>query len=68
MLTSRFFFMSKKVAIQGVQGSFHHLVCQRYFTSGVAIEPLLTFKQVVEALTAKKVDAARLSAAERISV
>ena len=50
--------MSKKVAIQGVQGSFHHMVCQRYFTSGVAIEPLLTFKQVVEALTAKKVDAA----------
>ena len=50
--------MSKKVAIQGVQASFHHLVCQRYFTSGVVIEPLLTFKQVVEALIAKKVDAA----------
>lgn len=58
MLTSRFFFMRKKVAIQGIKGSFHHLVSQRYFTSGVAIEPLLTFKQVVDALTAKKVDAA----------
>ena len=58
MLTSRFFFMTKKVAIQGIKGSFHHLVAQNYFATAVEIEPFLTFKEAVNALTEKKVEAA----------
>lgn len=58
MYTSRFFFMIKKVAIQGVKGSFHHLVTQNYFATAVEIEPFLTFKEAVNALTDKKVEAA----------
>lgn len=58
MLTSRFFFMRKKVAIQGIQGSFHHLVVQNYFETAVEIQPFLTFNAVVQNLTSKKVDVA----------
>ena len=50
--------MIKKVAIQGVKGSFHHLVTQNYFATAVEIEPFLTFKEAVNALTEKKVEAA----------
>ena len=49
--------MIKKVAIQGVKGSFHHLVTQNYFAAAVEIEPFLTFKEAVNALTEKKVEA-----------
>ena len=53
--------MIKKVAIQGVKGSFHHLVTQNYFASAVEIEPFLTFKEAVNALTEKKVEAALMA-------
>jgi prephenate dehydratase len=46
--------MIKKVAIQGVKGSFHHLVTQNYFATAVETEPFLTFKEAVNALTEKK--------------
>jgi len=50
--------MTTQVAIQGVKGSFHHLVTQHYFADPVAIVPLLTFNEVVDHLTSKKVDTA----------
>ena len=50
--------MIKKVAIQGIKGSFHHLVSQNYFMNSAEAEPLLSFNEVVSHLVSKKVDAA----------
>ncbi|HEX9825931.1 MAG TPA: prephenate dehydratase [Flavobacteriaceae bacterium] len=50
--------MIKTVAIQGIKGSFHHIVSQQYFDNGVAIEECLTFDQVVDSLLNKRCDAA----------
>lgn len=48
----------KLVAIQGIKGSFHHIVCQQYFENGMPIQEFLTFDEVVDALVAKQCDAA----------
>ncbi len=50
--------MIKTVAIQGVKGSFHHIVSQRFFERSVAAIECLTFDAVVESLTTKSCDAA----------
>ena len=49
--------MIRTVAIQGVKGSFHHIVSQEYFNTNVAIIECLTFDEVVESLITKKSDA-----------
>lgn len=49
--------MIKTVAIQGVQGSFHHIVAQQYFGNQVAIQECLSFDETVQNLLDKKVDA-----------
>ena len=49
--------MIKSVAIQGVQGSFHHIVAQQYFGNQVAIQECLSFDETVQNLLDKKVDA-----------
>lgn len=50
--------MIESVAIQGIQGSFHHIVCQQFFDEDMPIMEFLTFDEVVEALVTKKCDAA----------
>lgn len=50
--------MKKRVAIQGIKGSFHHIVALSYFGDGIEIDPLLTFHQVVNQVVTGKVDAA----------
>ncbi|WP_452231943.1 prephenate dehydratase [Lacinutrix sp. MEBiC02595] len=49
--------MIKSVAIQGVKGSFHHIVAQQYFGNQVAIQECLSFDETVQNLLDKKVDA-----------
>ena len=49
--------MIKTVAIQGVKGSFHHIVSQEYFNKPVDVIECLTFDEVVESLISKKSDA-----------
>ena len=49
--------MIKSVAIQGVQGSFHHIVSQQYFGNQIAIQECLSFDETVQNLLDKKVDA-----------
>ena len=49
--------MIKTVAIQGVKGSFHHIVSQEYFNTNVEVIECLTFDEVVESLITKKSDA-----------
>ncbi|WP_417865866.1 prephenate dehydratase [Xanthomarina gelatinilytica] len=49
--------MIKTVAIQGVKGSFHHIVSQQYFKSQVHILECLTFNEAVQSLILDKTDA-----------
>ncbi|WP_303318378.1 prephenate dehydratase [Flavivirga abyssicola] len=50
--------MIKTVAIQGVKGSFHHIVSQQFFEKPVDAIECLTFDRVVESLITKECDAA----------
>lgn len=49
--------MIKSVAIQGIKGSFHHIVSQNYFDKGIAIKECLSFDNAVESLLNKESDA-----------
>lgn len=42
--------MKLKVAIQGYEGSFHHIVAESYFGGGIMIVPCDTFRQVARAV------------------
>jgi len=42
--------MIKSVAIQGVKGSFHHIVSQNYFSEDTYILECLSFDRAVESL------------------
>ena len=53
-----FFYMIKTVAIQGVKGSFHHIVSQQFFKKQVDAIECLTFDGVVESLISGESDAA----------
>ncbi|MCB0383204.1 MAG: prephenate dehydratase [Psychroserpens sp.] len=50
--------MIKSVAIQGVKGSFHHIVSQQYFDKTIAVSEYLTFDEVVDSILKTKNDAA----------
>ena len=50
--------MIKSVAIQGVIGSFHHIVSQQYFENPISIKECLTFDGVVDSLVTNECDAA----------
>ncbi|WP_406682744.1 prephenate dehydratase [Seonamhaeicola sp. MEBiC1930] len=50
--------MIKTVAIQGVKGSFHHIVSQQYFDKAVHNIECLTFDEVVDSLISEESDAA----------
>ena len=46
--------MERKVAIQGIKGSFHHQVAQEFFGEGVAIDACASFQAVVNSLMSGK--------------
>jgi prephenate dehydratase len=48
----------KTVAIQGVKGSFHHIVSQQFFEKQVSVIECLTFDRVVDSLITRECDAA----------
>lgn len=50
--------MIKTVAIQGVKGSFHHIVSQDYFGEQTTINECLSFDATVDALLLNKTEAA----------
>ena len=52
------FFMIKTVSIQGIKGSFHHIVLQHYFDESVTVQECMTFDKVVDNLLTKQSDAA----------
>ena len=49
-----FFFMKNLVGIQGVIGSFHHIVTMQYFENKAIIKEFLSFDDLVESLVNKK--------------
>jgi len=49
--------MIKSVAIQGVKGSFHHIVSQNYFSEDTYILECLSFDRAVESLINQETDA-----------
>ncbi|GGG32853.1 prephenate dehydratase [Bizionia arctica] len=49
--------MIKTVAIQGVKGSFHHIVSQQYFGDEITLKECLTFDEVVQSLLTGESDA-----------
>ncbi|AUS05735.1 prephenate dehydratase [Pseudotamlana carrageenivorans] len=49
--------MIKTVAIQGVKGSFHHIVTQQFFENPVNSIECMTFDRVVDSLLSKESDA-----------
>ncbi|WP_417363546.1 prephenate dehydratase [Galbibacter sp.] len=46
--------MSKKIAIQGILGSFHHQVAQEYFGEDVEVDECLSFDALVDSLLSKE--------------
>jgi len=48
----------KSVAIQGIKGSFHHIVSQQFFDEAITVSEHLTFDDVVESILNVKNDAA----------
>ncbi len=50
--------MIKTVAIQGVKGSFHHIVTKQFFENPVDVIECLTFDRTVDSVITKESDAA----------
>jgi prephenate dehydratase len=48
----------KTVAIQGVKGSFHHIVSQQYLGESVLVDECMTFDAVIDSILNRKSDAA----------
>ncbi|GAA4274119.1 prephenate dehydratase [Aquimarina gracilis] len=46
--------MRKKVAIQGIKGSYHHGVAQAYFGENIDIDECMSFQQLVHSLEDRK--------------
>ena len=46
--------MSKKVSIQGYEGSFHQFAAQQFFSKDVEVIPCATFREVVKIASNKK--------------
>ena len=49
--------MINSVAIQGIKGSFHHIVANEYFGNDVTLLECLTFDKVVDSLLQRQTDA-----------
>ncbi|MCB7482549.1 prephenate dehydratase [Christiangramia sediminis] len=50
--------MNKKVGIQGIKGSFHHLVAMDYYHKDVAVMEHMSFHELAQKLASKETDEA----------
>jgi prephenate dehydratase len=46
--------MEAKIAIQGIKGSFHHQIAQKYFGVEIHVEECLSFDELVDSLLSEK--------------
>ncbi len=44
----------KRIAIQGIEGSNHHIVADKFYQEDISLEKCLSFDALVESLTSKK--------------
>ena len=51
-----FFFMKKNVGIQGIKGSFHHIVANNYFEENINLIEYLSFEELILNLFNDKID------------
>ena len=51
-----FFFMKKNVGIQGIKGSFHHIVAKNYFGGDIYLTEYLSFEEMISNLFNDKID------------
>ena len=47
---------TKKIAIQGIKGSFHHQVAEEYFQSKLSLDECMSFENLVKSLKENKTD------------
>ena len=51
-----FFFMKKNIGIQGIKGSFHHIVVNNYFGKEIHLAEFLSFEEMIYNLNNGKID------------
>ncbi len=51
-----FFFMKKNIGIQGIKGSFHHIVANNYFEEDINLIEYLSFEELILNLFYDKID------------
>ena len=51
-----FFFMKKNIGIQGVKGSFHHIVANNFFGKEIHLTEFLSFEEMIYNLNEGKID------------
>ncbi len=51
-----FFFMKKNIGIQGIKGSFHHIVANNYFEEDFTLIEYLSFEELISNLFNDKID------------
>ena len=51
-----FFFMKKNIGIQGIMGSFHHIVANNYFEEDINLIEYLSFEELILNLFNDKID------------
>jgi prephenate dehydratase len=51
-------FMTTKIAIQGIKGSFHHQVAQEYYGQDVVVDECMSFEDLVDSILSGKSDQA----------
>ena len=51
-----FFFMKKNIGIQGIKGSFHHIVANNYFEEDINLIEYLSFEELILNLFNDKID------------
>ena len=51
-----FFFMKKNIGIQGIKGSFHHIVANNFFGKEIDLAEFLSFEEMIYNLNNGKID------------
>ena len=47
-----------RIAIQGIKGSFHHIVANQYFGNDIQLDECMSFVEIPELINSNKVDSA----------
>ena len=62
-----FFFMKKNIGIQGIKGSFHHIVANNFFGKEIHLAEFLSFEEMIYNLNEGKIDYAVMAVENSIA-